>query len=457
MRFHGHVIALFVGCECLTLNLKSSTQHRTSSGQCLLAEEARSELGQSDQYQACGTTNSYSSVARLKAALSGSLDFVSFLHTPFNFVQKESSMHWEEDKNGTTKHEQMTVWVNGYARSATSTVLSMINAAGGLAAALPATEETLNRMTSSLIEASGKKPGGEEIAAQFLNADRATQIQMLREPQFAGFILDTLDVGPGTLAAAASNEGAKMPEVYALFEPCNPDDKVTGELRNAGCKGLLAALAHCDFSNIESLHGIKNPHTTQRLKDFTPTSASASCSSADLVTIKTIDYGHDLRDAVSVLDSNEKLFLIDVIRDPRGIYASWKATYPFSERLKKQNQTLMTDICDNFAANLHIRHPRLRRVVFEHLVQKPEPVMQGIYDFIGVPFGEAQLSWINATFNNVNCSTSQASLNPNYRDCHTDSSWALHRWQRELTDDEKQKFSTHEACREVAWAFSFEL
>lgn len=409
----------------------------------------------------CGKVSLDSWMATEAEARGGSaLGYVSFLHTPFNFIQsaEDQTFQWQKDwVNKSHHHNRMSVWVSGYARSATSTVLSMVNAAGGLAATVPE-EPSTKPEQASLLTANQQSVGRSEIAAQFMAADRQTQLGMLNEARFRDLVTDTVDVGPSTLNAAKEKHGAEMPEVYAVFEPCHVDDKFSPELKKEGCHGVLNALARCDFQDIEWLHGNKNPHATQRQKDYTPTAASASCADADLVTIKTIDYAHDLKEALPILDSNENLLMIDVIRDPRGIYASWKATYPFSKMLQNDNKTLMTDICDSFAKNLKIRHPRLRRIVFEHLVEKPEPVMEGVFDFIGVPFGDVQLQWINATFNS-NCESDDkvAKLNKNYRDCHSDSNWALHRWERELSSKEKEMFSGHGACREVAWAYNFPL
>jgi len=469
---------LAVGCRSRVLR---STNERifgqqqlhsaSVSAQCLLEHESRMELGidsasllQTGMFATnrnCGRLSLDTWMAVEAEARGGSaLGYVSFLHTPFNFIEStdDKMFRWQKDEvNGAHHHNRMSVWVSGYARSATSTVLSMVNAAGGLAATLPIEAATPPNQASFLSSTHGTA-GSAEIAAQFMAADHETQLRMLNEVKFKNIVTDTVDVGPSTMNAAKEAHGAEMPEVYAVFEPCHNDDKYSPELAKKGCHGVLNALARCDFQDIEWLHGNKNPHSTQRQDDYTPTAASASCAGADLVTIKTIDYAHDLKEALPILDNNDNLLMIDVIRDPRGIYASWKATYPFSKMLQNDNKTLMTDICDSFAKNLKIRHPRLRRIVFEHLVEKPKPVMEGVFDFIGVPFGDVQLQWINSTFNSdCDADDKVSKLNKNYRDCHSDSTWALHRWERELSKKEKDMFSDHEACREVAWAYNFPL
>jgi hypothetical protein len=286
------------------------------------------------------------------------------------------------------------VWVSGYARSATSTVLSMVTA-------------------SSL-------------------------------------------TGPATEAILEPHRG-----VYAVFEPCHEGDVLSPRLQQKGCGGLLSALAHCDFSDIQWLHGFKNPHTSghDHLADLTPASAGAQCQEADIVAVKTIEHSHFIQDALPTLEANPDMYLIDVVRDPRGIFASWKTTPPFDAWLQTANRTLMADVCRSFAANLKVSHPRVLRVVFERLVALPEQTMRGLYDFLKFPFGESQLAWLRSTFNSKDCSERVASegLQSRFSDCHDNSRSVAARWRDLLDDTELASFASNSDCRKVASFYGFEL
>merc|ERR1719453_726911 len=104
----------------------------------------------------------------------------------------------------------------------------MVNAAGGLAATLPI-EASATPDHASLLSGNQQTAGRAEIAAQFMAADRETQLGMLKEEKFKTLVTDTVDVGPATLNAAKEDHGAEMPEVYAVFEPCHEDDKFSPE------------------------------------------------------------------------------------------------------------------------------------------------------------------------------------------------------------------------------------
>merc|ERR1719482_1695426 len=42
-------------------------------------------------------------------------------------------------------------------------------------------------------------------------------------------------------------------KVFALFEPCDEGNVLGGELRKKGCEGLVRQMMHCDFSEVQQL------------------------------------------------------------------------------------------------------------------------------------------------------------------------------------------------------------
>lgn len=276
--------------------------------------------------------------------------------------------------------DQAVVWVSGYGRSATSTVLSMVG-------------------------------------------------QAKRVP-----------LAPGN--------------VFQVFEPCHDGDRLAPWLADRGCGGLLRQIASCNFTGVEWLNGIGDKHTTLDASHYSPAGASSQCATAQLVAFKTVDQAHDLGDALPLLDGMPNLRMLDVVRDPRGILASWKSTWPLNGLLEsKEFRHLMTDACETFANNLNRHHPQVHRVVFEELMDDPRKVMRDVYDFLNVSFGEDQLAWINSTFDAKDCHADS----DQYADCRSNHTATVKRWHTVLNETELASFKENPRCQEVAAAYAYEL
>lgn len=254
---------------------------------------------------------------------------------------------------------------------------------------------------------------------------------------------------------AGGHTGLDSPRVWSLYEPCHTGDELEPQLAAEGCAGLLSQVARCDFTGVKTFYGWGNSHTTfRRGQGFSPAEDGEACARSQLVTFKTITWAHDLqRQAVPLLDGDERLRVLDVVRDPRGIYASWKTTAPFDWMLANQNTTLMADICRNLAANVDVLHPRIRHVPFEKMVSDPTGVMTGVFKFLGLPFGEVQAEWIKNTFNTQSCSESPESAS--YLDCHSNSSASLEKWRDVLNSTEIESFWQDPHCRKVVQAYGY--
>lgn len=457
--------------------------HGAIESLCTLEHDVRLELDvASASSVACGQTRNSVSVA------DSAIDFVSLLRLAppaapaplFNWTSKrqrrhkaQSFLHSRQAAVRRLDAGRRVAWISGYARSATSTVLSMINAA--------AVEEANRTLASPIVSTlqtrtlvrhlqSPSSPNPVDMVDQMLDsAENASLLSNLPVEHGDVHVLDSVEKAnlDATMLSKVSDDTipgllveAPPSRVFALFEPCHEGDQVADPLRQRGCGGLLSALAHCDFSQVVSLHGFRNPHTSHHDElEANPVAASALCSAADLVTIKTIEYAHDLREALPVLDADPSVYMIDVVRDPRGIYASWKNLEPFATFLKGPNATLMSEVCRSFAGNINVTHSRLRRIVLEDLVKAPETVMRETYNFLGLPFGRPQLAWIASTFDAVDCQqkTLENHLTASFSDCKANSTASSGKWRQQLSPDELELFASDANCQEVALAYNFDV
>mmetsp|Transcript_107010 Transcript_107010/g.301051 ORF Transcript_107010/g.301051 Transcript_107010/m.301051 type:complete len:379 (+) Transcript_107010:114-1250(+) len=285
-----------------------------------------------------------------------------------------------------TIDKRITVWVNGYPRSGSSTILSMVTAAG-----------------------------------------------------------------------EARKIDSRMPgKTFSLFEPCHDGDEYTPWLESQGCGRLLMGLSQCDFMGIEQLWGWRDSHTTSNNTKFTPNSARKLCLNSDITAFKTVDYGHNISDWVWFLDEQPQLRILDVVRDPRGIYASWKTTQPFKNVVGTPHFYTLTEVCDMFQANLDLNHSHVHHIVFEQLTHRPWRTMQAAYEFLGLKFGPAQRQWVRKTFNAAACPEPKP-WEIGFMDCHLNSRAVNSRWRWILSDEELKTFANTASCQAVAEAYGFPL
>lgn len=307
------------------------------------------------------------------------------------------------------RNEQLPVWVHAYARSGSSTVLSMVSQAFSERARMP--------------------------------------------------------LGATSLVSGAGAVKPAPEKVFSLFEPCHKGDQLDPELASKGCPGLLLSLANCSFDRIRGLHGWSDSHSkTRGAGDYAPDRAGSACSGADVVAFKTISSAGEHfeleEQGLPVLNNDTRLKMVDIVRDPRAIYASWMSTFPFNDsRLEdgvKRDNSALTKICDSYASSIALNHSNVHRIVFEQLIRNPEGVMKDVYRFLRVPFGDAQRDWVHKTFNAKDCPGVNEFVAP-YSDCHTNATASLEKWRGVLFADEKQAFSNHPACQTVADAYNYSL
>lgn len=309
-----------------------------------------------------------------------------------------------------------TVWIAGWPRSGSTTMFEMV-----LAAALE-----LNQSNGALVNS-------------------------------------TMLLAQGGDAKGSDSSVSTSRSHFGLFEPCHwglgnntPPDVYDKDLQG-DCGKIMDRLVNCDFSGVKFLFGwsrFSGPHTditgiNYRETNYTPQLATNSCKSSNLVVYKTVtEFGRSIDNLLPVLDTHPDLLALVPVRDPRGIYASWKAR-PWGV----DGVNFLLDICKQHKANLMQKHPRLRRVVYERLASDPVKTMQGAFKFLGLDFGAPQLQWINQTFDS-SCEGREVS---DFSTCHQDSHEPQTRWKAALTQEEQQAFKDDPACREVAISYGYEL
>eukprot|EP00927_Polykrikos_kofoidii_P082494 TRINITY_DN821_c0_g1_i4.p1 TRINITY_DN821_c0_g1~~TRINITY_DN821_c0_g1_i4.p1 ORF type:complete len:385 (-),score=62.05 TRINITY_DN821_c0_g1_i4:174-1328(-) len=244
---------------------------------------------------------------------------------------------------------------------------------------------------------------------------------------------------------------------FSLFEPCHDGDEYSGSLKERGCGGLLWQLTRCDFVDVDTLWGWMDPHSTHRHEKQDPFSlenATRLCTNADVVAFKTVDNGHKLPEWKWLLDETPELRIIDVVRDPRGIYASWKELEPFATLVKNGEFYSIPEVCDAFAQNIDFGHERVYHLVFEQLVSTPEKIMREAYEFMRMDFGERQLAWLADTFDATECPEPKP-WEVGYTDCHTNSGDVAEKWRSVLSQEELDLFGQTKSCQHVMEHYGF--
>jgi hypothetical protein len=258
-------------------------------------------------------------------------------------------------------------------------------------------------------------------------------------------VLSMVSLGETVMDDCESDE-----RTFSLFEPCHSGDEFAG----TSCGDLLTQLLHCNFTGVTSLHGWQDPHSTSKHREKDPFSAAGAtglCKQADVVALKTISADKNLTNWEWLLQDTPELHILNVVRDPRGIYASWKMTGKFAKRIEAGTQPTIVDICDVFSQNIDFDHARVHTVVFEQLVSNPEETMRQAYRFMGMEFGERQKAWLNETFDASACTGHMQQ----YEDCHTSSGDVVEKWRSVLSKDELNLFTRTESCQRVLKHYGF--
>jgi hypothetical protein len=243
-------------------------------------------------------------------------------------------------------------------------------------------------------------------------------------------------------------------------------------LEREGCQAEVDRIIGCNFSGVETLGSYTRKGglflwspTEDGLTHEAPEVQAAVCKRSDVIAFKTVTYGHTGQDSVlTFLERHPRLKVIDMVRDPRGIYASWRTTLPFSTIVNGEREgnpdahdsgwwVGLEGICRSFAQNLRRSHPRIHRVKYEDLVLDPFRTMRAAYAFAGLTFGEAEAVWITQTFN-ANCEERDMGQ---FSGCHRNSSEPVARWEDVLSPYEKSLFLEDPRCREVAEHYGYPL
>lgn len=279
--------------------------------------------------------------------------------------------------------------------------------------------------------------------------------------------------GSSTLLSLVKNA---VPEgsVFALFEPGDHRDQMDLERRKDGVFSMgevVTKLSSCNFTGVRSLYNWDDVHTSNNGKIYSAGTAEELCNNATLRVIKTVgdvvdvdDDNRRIEKLTSVLDRMPKMKLLNLVRDPRAVLASWKSLKDFEGALSTRGVPLWREMCDTYAANSKVEDPRVFNVVYEKLVRQPQSYMKTIYKFLGLAFGEEQEKWLQATFPPTdkyceeNFEGDKGSFHPRYADCHgqEESAKEMAAWKDVLSAQEKDQFSKYAPCEEAVKAFDFD-
>jgi len=248
--------------------------------------------------------------------------------------------------------------------------------------------------------------------------------------------------------SATEQENQDGGEVFSLFEPCHSGDRFTPRLErlmkedSTHCADFILDVSKCNFNEAQHLAKWTSIKTSNDHKPYSKSVAHKMCSRATTVAVKTVE-PFALANATWVLDANPHLKIIELIRDPRGIYAS-----------KNWNEGAMEKTCSIYKENMKVSHPRIKKVLFENLVKSPKSMAKSIYSFLGMKWGEQQDDWVRATFN-ADCSKNATGATQRHQDCHSDSAKVAREWRSKLGAKSKEAFNKNEDCSHIAKTLNF--
>lgn len=253
------------------------------------------------------------------------------------------------------------------------------------------------------------------------------------------------------LALIAAAEGPTNGRILTLYEP-------SASVSDEDMPRFLLRMVHGNFVEGDLLQDAWSAEL------MSVETARLAAKRANLVAVKTITYGHDLRlEALPILEVEPQLRLVTIVRDPRAIYASQLSTTGEFVEADAGIDGLCS-ICDNFARNIGAEHERLHTVVFERMTTEPVTTAQALYSFLSLKFGSVQEKWINDNFD-ANCGLWSSLLNfacnlfgkscQEYTTCSTNSEASNQKWRYSLTDHELQAFQAHQSCTRVAEFYGY--
>lgn len=268
-----------------------------------------------------------------------------------------------------------------------------------------------------------------------------------------------------SMMSATVHDNQNGTDVFSLYEPCHTHDKyresMTKKLKEdiSHCSDLVSMLTSCDFSQVVNLFHWSDPHTSNdHTTKFSHSVAEKLCKKAGFVAVKTV-WPMFTQNVSWVLHENPHLKIIEVVRDPRGKFASQVEeqhgrSYPLEN---------MDEDCLHFAENAKFTHPRLYRIVFDDLVTNPKGESKKVYKFLGRPWGQKQDDWVRDTFN-ADCVLTEAEKGNGkdhaaamrHDDCHSDSAKSKLKWKKTLSGAQKTHFRKNEVCQEVRRKYHFE-
>lgn len=312
--------------------------------------------------------------------------------------------------------------------------------------------QSLAQTQSRICDTLGANGGIDQIS--FVNHSDSAAPGVQRVIWVSGYPRSGSSTALSLVSATMDDNRDPKGNTFSVFEPCHDGDEYAKWQEQEGCASVLENLAQCDFSGIRGLWGWEDPHTTTGFKDYSSDHAHNLCTNSEVVAFKTVDYGHELKAFKWFLDDLPKLRILDVVRDPRGIFGSWKVLEPFASLIKAGDFYTIPRVCKHFAANLDFQDDRVHRIVFEDLLDDPFNTTNNAYKFLELEFGEQQQHWIEHVFHATWCPPVDPSME-GFTDCHIDAGANKEKWREVLTDEEQKTFINDPDCQRIAKAYGW--
>mmetsp|Transcript_120894 Transcript_120894/g.209872 ORF Transcript_120894/g.209872 Transcript_120894/m.209872 type:complete len:192 (+) Transcript_120894:11-586(+) len=182
-----------------------------------------------------------------------------------------------------------------------------------------------------------------------------------------------------------------------------------------------------------------------------------ACRNASMVVLKTVTWGHDTSKSIPFLKKNPHVKMVEVIRDPRSIYASMMRSNNFwgKGETHDYNPVELTSMCDDLDKGLHVSHPHYFRVVYEQFVAKPEESSKAISSFVAPSTATVPplaVDFLKKFVNSKECKGPES----HFTYCRSNSTEPTTRYQ-ELPEDLSSSFSEHASCRRVSNFYKYPL
>lgn len=244
------------------------------------------------------------------------------------------------------------------------------------------------------------------------------------------------------ITAVDSSINGQTPDLGYFAAPAGKIEDETDSIAEA-----MKYLVSCDFGNFVS---VWEQSTVRRLVLRDVSSGSSTCGESNSVVMESVRNMYSVeKSLLPILKDVPQLKLVHIVSDPRHIYYSQYVGAGINMKFQE-----LTSICEELEKDLDVNLDSVKFVVLEHLIDKPQEIVEEIYSFIGRPFSTAAKRSVDATFLNKCSLLGRFNL---FSTCSDGYSKSLNLWKTGLSDDDLLTFQTNPSCVHVAKAYGFPL